>query len=366
MIITVPYVKINDMRLFHAAAGKKISLAAVLFLNTVLFSVAQNGIPIDVLKNDPYFRNSSPETTTASESDSTDSTASAAAASGDAVTGASPTGSSSSTDGTASTTNTAATTDDDSSSAGGTVSATDATSTTDAVPSAGATDATGGTAAASKAADDSESKPVRGYDHVSIPKQIDPKILEKEDPIIDSKVDIAFGYMAFYTYQIQSGGIAAYFDLKDIFGFGNYNPYGAYFRIERMNLPALFGVNGFGFQATWSPMIRKTEHYTLFTNMITANILFAHKVRLPHSRIMFEMHVGGGGMAFILPTFTYETGYAPDSFLWVYPEATAGVAFQFYITRHWGIDLTLDASYPFLLEVPFPVAEATIASGWHF
>jgi hypothetical protein len=334
------------MRLFHSTAGKKLSLAAVLFLNTVLFSVAQNGIPIDVLKNDPYFRNGSPETTAASESDTSDSTASTAATSDDAVTGASAT--------------------DGSSSADNTASATDVTSTTDAVSSNSATAATGGTTAASKAAGDSESKTARGYDQVSIPKQIDPKILEKEDPIIDSKIDIAFGYMAFYTYQIQSGGIAAYFDLKDIFGFGNYNPYGAYFRIERMNLPALFGVNGFGFQATWSPMIRKAEHYTLFTNMITANILFAHKVRLPHSRIMFEMHIGGGGMAFILPTFTYETDYTPDSFLWVYPEATAGVAFQFYITRHWGIDLTLDASYPFLLEVPFPVAEATIASGWHF
>lgn len=343
MIITVPYVKINDMKLFHADVGKKLSLVAALFLNTAFFSVAQNGIPIDVLKNDPYFRNGSPETTAAAESDTSDSTTSTADTSGDTATDASTTDGSSSSDSAAPATDTAA--------------------PTDAIPSTSAND---GTPAASEAPDDTESKPVRGYDHVSIPKQIDPKILEKEDPIIDSKVDIAFGYMAFYTYQIQSGGIAAYFDLKNVFGFGNYNPYGAYFRIERMNLPALFGVNGFGFQATWSPMIRKAEHYTLFTNMITANILFAHKVRLPHSRIMFEMHIGGGGMAFILPTFTYETDYTPDSFLWVYPEATAGVAFQFYITRHWGIDLTLDASYPFLLEVPFPVAEATIASGWHF
>ena len=144
------------------------------------------------------------------------------------------------------------------------------------------------------------------------------------------------------------------------------NQYGASFKIESMKLPSLIGVSGIGFEATWSPLRKSTEHYTLKTNLVTANVLFAKKVRFPNSRFLLEFHAGGGGMFFVNPTYTYETGYEPQSYNWVYPEAMAGIAFQNYFTRHWGLDINIDVVWPFLVEVPFPVAQVTVASGWHF
>ena len=318
-------VKSNSVKKINFLLKKRALLLASVFIFSIVSLYAQNGIPIDVLQNDPYFRSGS--TDKALEQAEED-------AAKDSEEKAKINAEENSTEN-AEQSNTADGTEN---------STTDEENTTTNLPLSEET---------KKSLENKENS-----EAVTIPKTI-----EITEDIVDAKIDISLGYMAFYTYEIEPNGIATYFNMNNFY---NINPYGAAFRIEFMTWPALFGVNGFGLNTTWSPMKKTSEYYTMKANLITANIFFVHKVRFPHTRLMLEFHIGGGGMMFLYPTFTYETGYEPQSYNWIYPEAVAGFAFQKYFTRHWGIDLTVDVAYPFLIEVPFPVAQVTLSSGWHF
>jgi len=295
----------------HIFSLKKIAifLFSLLFIYIPIF--AQNGIPIDVLQDDPYFRSgSADEAIESSESEQEKSTEETIESKESSLVNS--------------------TANDN---------------------SQNSADETNDSTEISSSEDDKSNQ-------INIPAPI-----EMKEDIVDAKIDIAIGYMGFYTYEIEPDGIATYFDMNNFY---NINPYGASARIEFMTLPAIFGVNGIGFNTTWSPMKKTSTYYTLKTNLITANLFFAHKVRFPNTRLMFEWHIGGGGMLFVLPTYTFETGYEPKPYNWIYPEAFAGIAFQIYFTRHWGLDLNIDVVYPFLVEVMFPVAQVTFSSGWHF
>jgi len=318
-------VKCNSIKKISFLSKKILFLLAVFFIFSIVSLYAQNGIPIDVLQNDPYFRSGSTDKALeqAAEEEAKEAEEKAKIEAEETSTE------------NAEQSNTAKDT---------------ANSTTDEEST------TTNLTLSEETKDSLENK--ENSEAVTIPKTI-----QITDDIVDAKIDISLGYMAFCTYEIEKNGIASYFDMNNFY---NINPYGAAFRIEFMTLPSLLGVNGFGVNATWSPMKKTSEHYTIKTNLITANIFFVHKVRFPHTRLMLEFHIGGGGMMFLYPTFTYETGYEPQSYNWIYPEAVAGFAFQKYFTRHWGVDFTVDVAYPFLVEVPFPVAQVTLSSGWHF
>src|SRR5574344_1219667 len=185
-----------------------------------------------------------------------------------------------------------------------------------------------------------------------------PEPLYYEDVWKDKKIDVSVGYMAFYTYVMQSGGIADYLDLSKTF---NIYPYGASVRSEFMVLPSIVGANGIGLEFSWNPIKVTNDNYTLFANMIVASLFLSHKVRFPGTRFLIELHAGGGGLFFLKPTFTYANKYQPQSYFWIYPQAMGGIAFQKYITKHWGIDVCVDVVWPFLVEVPFPLAQVSVS-----
>lgn len=293
------------MSMHFCSLQEKTAFLAVCLFFTASFCFSQNGIPIDALQNDPYFRKGAVEEQQESEA------------------------------------------------ANEAEEARKKQEAQQAAEQAEEAEALGKVAQPQK----------RTNKEDDLAEVIIPSEVVDSEPIIDARVDLSLGYMGFYTYPLQAGGISEYFDMDSFY---NIDPYGAAFKIESMKLPSLFGVNGVGLGITWNPLERKAEHYTLYTNLVTAHLFFAHKIRFPGSRLLLELHAGGGGMFFLYPTFTYETGYEPKSFCWVYPDAMAGMSLQLYFTRHWGIDITVDAVFPFLTEAFFPVAQVSLSSGWHF
>ena len=183
----------------HAAFAKsrKISFAVTLFFGGAFFSFSQNGIPLDVLQNDPYFRNGT------YEAQQTDSAEAKNDSRTDDVANEQPE-------------NTTATESD----------------------------------SAESDSTQNNQEQFHGYDTVSIPQPLTADDLQTKDPIVDAKIDISLSYLIFYTYPFQSGGVADYLVPDDFFHIKNLNPYGAALKAEFMILPSLFGVNGFGFNAT--------------------------------------------------------------------------------------------------------------------
>lgn len=206
----------------------------------------------------------------------------------------------------------------------------------------------------------------RGFEkeEVEIPESIEEEVKEEEQKkIVDKRIDFSFGYMAFFLVPLEDTKIAQYTGLKENF---NINPWGAAAKLGIMTLPSLSGVNGFGFSLNWNPISYEGPTYTFFTQLVSLNFLLIHKFSFFEQRIMLELHAGAGAASFLFPTFTYKNGYKPDSAIWIYPEVTGGFAAQFYFTRHWGLDINADLMWPFLAGETIPFVQLTIASGWHF
>ena len=140
---------------------------------------------------------------------------------------------------------------------------------------------------------------------------------------------------------------------------------GATVRFDWLFAEFAHGYHGIGTNVTWNYLRDEQEYYVLTANHFTANLFYVLKFNLAHG-ISVQAHAGGGVMVFVLPTFQYDSGFAPESYEWVYPEVAAGGKAIKRFGDHFNLNLGVDFVFPFGLKVAFPQMQFSAGSGWEF
>lgn len=177
----------------------------------------------------------------------------------------------------------------------------------------------------------------------------------------NSKSHIYLGYKISYALPLSENSVKDIFHLEKTFGI---IPIGANLAFDFYGIGKGAVKAGFGLNCSWSYLLDKQENYVLSSNLLIPNLFLLLRFRMADPCYL-TFRAGGGGMFFLYPQIKYVNGLSPESFAWVYPELMGGFSIQVFISKRFSINVDADFVYPFLLEPIFPLVELGLSFGVH-
>ena len=170
---------------------------------------------------------------------------------------------------------------------------------------------------------------------------------------------------AFYNAMwapIISGGVA---DLTRMERNAGFAPLGGGLRASFRDLGLFAKRGGFTLGAYYTRILYTEDTYSFAMNVISGLLGWIYTLR-PTESFCVDLGLGAGAMIAIQPTFSYDTGYVPETFNWVYPEAFASVGVTKYFGQHFTLDGQISFEFPIGLDEIFPHLLFDVGAGWRF
>lgn len=129
-------------------------------------------------------------------------------------------------------------------------------------------------------------------------------------------------------------------------------------------LPARFSKVklGIGLTTSYNALITKKDYYVFSTNLVTANGSLLMRI-LCGTYASFDLFAGGGALMFLDTKTTYANNYSTPSYNWIFANVMGGLGLEFYFTRFIGSDIRLIFNWPFKTDDPFPFLQLGIGVG---
>ncbi len=165
-------------------------------------------------------------------------------------------------------------------------------------------------------------------------------------PFKDVKITFGAGWMPGISLPILDNSVEYYFRNTMPFYFGAASAElhfdAALRRREKSSL-------GLGLNASWKYTDKETEYYKLSIHEFYFTGLFVVRFALGDYNVL-NLHAGGGAVWYHNVVYEYANGYITDPLDWIFPQASAGADFTIFLAKHWGLGAGADFYWPFLIK----------------
>ena len=187
---------------------------------------------------------------------------------------------------------------------------------------------------------------------------------KKEMVVIRPELNLYAGYTPYYAFPIE-GGIPYLMHMQTT---AFWQLVGLFVRFDYLFAELPSGFHGLGAKISWNYLVDdeiSEEDYVLTANHFNFSLFYVFKWNLPMD-ISVQIHAGGGAMLFMLPTYSYSSGFSPESYFFLYPQISAGTLVAKRFGDNFNINLGADFNFPLLLKVPYPTLQLSVGAGWSF
>ena len=187
---------------------------------------------------------------------------------------------------------------------------------------------------------------------------------KKEMVVIRPELNLYAGYTPYYAFPIE-GGIPYLMHMQTT---AFWQLVGLFVRFDYLFAELPSGFHGLGAKISWNYLVDdeiSEEDYVLTANHFNFSLFYVFKWNLPMD-ISVQIHAGGGAMLFMLPTYSYSTGFSPESYFFLYPQISAGALVAKRFGDNFNINLGADFNIPLLLKIPYPTLQLSVGAGWSF
>ncbi len=169
------------------------------------------------------------------------------------------------------------------------------------------------------------------------------------------------GYHALFAIPIDGS-------IGDLLHFENssyFAPLGFFAEFDYLNLGIIKAGDGLGLKGSWSRFTDEQPKYSFKMEYFTLDAFYILNFFFKEN-LDIHAYAGGGIMFAKEPTFNYTSGFTPETYNWIYPQALIGCNLVRTFWEHFTVSAGLDFAFPFGLKVVFPNFTFELGCGWRF